>query len=355
MNIEDLVSNLMVHLPSIISRGRKKNFNPLSEAFSFFMLPATIIEHLDNTLAISGPFLPSVVFRSQTIIPSNCVSCLAGILLAATASRHGGNVTKLCRGSFAEVFKCEGTVGRFVSALVNPRYLSNSIAATEFSVSHDLLQVLCFGTVHKQGDDSLIGFMIFMDALSNISGGFDAEELIWTQVRKVAKLGFHNDLKFDNLMLSSSGDVRVIDFDFFHPTQIRLCVTAAETIVHDFESFFNQLSPELVCMFRAFYDYSYLSGSLEGTNPLYPRVLDRLLHMYDSLSNQGVLGKFVEYVGDVHIRDLPFELLVRAPNIDAVSIHLLDLRGNAFAHGMSDYESLPFLIKSSGVYWSVQN
>jgi len=73
-----------------------------------------------------------------------------------------------------------------------------------------------------------------------------------------------------------------------------------------------------------------------------------------------VLRPLAEALGPTKILEVPFEVLVRVP-LQGVTVNLLDLRGNLFAHlpdgcapsGVlpAACEQLPQLCRSNGVYW----
>ena len=87
-----------------------------------------------------------------------------------------------------------------------------------------------------------------------------------------------------------------------------------------------------------------------GTNPLYLPILQRLVGLFNQLKADGVLDRVQGFLGPERMRDLPIEILARC-DIDAVSVNLFDLKGNAFAHKLEDYDQYPSLIRSNGVYW----
>ena len=207
------------------------------------------------------------------------------------------------------------------------------------------------GSVIKLPEGTPIGYAIFMDKLDSIPESYSDEAAIFATIREVSRIGFHNDFKLDNLLLDSTSRVRAIDFDYFDETTLIVSVSSFQSIEVDLRDFLKSLSDTQVGDLRAFYDYTYLSASMAGTHSLYPRVIARLAELFRQLQVSSILHQLIKFIGEDKISDIPFEVLVRCPDIDGVSFSIFDLRGNAFAHRVPEWEGYPSLIRSTGVYW----
>ena len=159
---------------------------------------------------------------------------------------------------------------------------------------------------------------------------------------------------FSNMWSELDKAVRVIDFDYFDPSKILISVTSSQTIELDLTELLESIADEAVWDFRSFYDYTYLSASVPGTHPLYAPILARLSSIFRRIEDT-VLVPLTNYLKPSQLKDIPMEVLVRCPDVDAVSFNLLDLQGNAFAHRVSEWREFPSLIKSNGVYWPDRN
>jgi hypothetical protein len=215
------------------------------------------------------------------------------------------------------------------------------------------------------------------------------ESYLFELLYKWSLLAFHGDLKLDNLMrCPCTNRLVLIDFDLASEWSVRVVASARSFVVFDFHFFLTQVCglrstvsdlgllvshysegagvpgpgelpalgqleghcDEDIRLFRVFYDYTTFSLSLPPGHGLYPPVLERLVFLWDKLSRVlGLLAQWMEGQGDLAYT-LPFECLVRAEGVRALSVNLLDLRGNALAHGLGAVEHLPRLIESRGLY-----
>jgi serine/threonine protein kinase len=201
-----------------------------------------------------------------------------------------------------------------------------------------------------------LGFLVVMEHLDPIPHYFSDESSIYSEVSRISELGFHNDLKVDNIMYSRhESRVCVIDFDLFSPEKLTIALSGTSFIELDIAPFLSKLSDpdSFIKVFRLYYDYTCLSLSINKTHGLYGPVLARLVSLFNELeSGQQHLTNLKEFLGEEKVRDVPVEVLVRCPDgVDGVSVNFFDLQGNAFAHGLSEWESYPSLFKSTGVYW----
>lgn len=269
----------------------------------------------------------------------------------------GQGAKLVAEGSFSEVWELGGICCRFTSSRKHgEKFVSRLAHAMETVIMHDLsCEIYAYGYLYEhKSREKRTGVLFFMEQLVPLLFK-DTEEpdgLIWESVENISKYGFHNDLKADNIMCSpKDGRPRVIDFDFFDPYKILVSVTAFQNIELDLRDFFAKFEDEsVVHLFRAFYDYSYLSASINGSHPLYLHVLNRLHSVYQRLHDP-VFLKLSEFLGPKASTDIPMEILVRCPDVDGVSINLLDLAGNAYAHRQPDWQRYPSLVRSNGVYW----
>ena len=255
-------------------------------------------------------------------------------------------------GSFSSAWIASDYCLRFTPAgdsdPIVERVLQSAAAMVDCSLS---CRIDGYGRVEKSSNSELVGVAIFMEKLSPLPLDYADEVSVFEALSRINSFGFHNDLKADNLMLSSDGHLRVIDFDFFHATSMIVSVTAFQVIALDIDAFLSSIeSSESVTVFKTIYDYTYLSASLPGSHPLYGKVLQRLKDLFVSIKDS-ILIPLISYIGETRVNEIPIEVLVRCPGIDAVSVNVFDLAGNAYSHGIQDWESFPTLVKSNGVYW----
>lgn len=315
------------------------------------MISQSDISDEDRNITIRGRFGQQYTFESAFHIPASVVPSISDIIRSFLGLESLLEARKFAEGSFAEIWKCGEIVGRFIRASAGDKFLEKVHNSTRTCVHRNLIALYCSGKVYRESDKHLLGIVQFMPLLFTLPNTYDDEEAVLARLSAISHFGFHNDFKVDNLMITSTGELQVLDFDFFEETKIVISVTSFQNITADLASVLSGIADEFARKLRAFYDYTYLSTSLHGNHPLYRKVLNRLKIFFKELSEAGVLDKVRDAVGPSIITDIPFEVLVRCPNVDAVSIHLFDLRGNAFAHRLPDWESFPSIIKSNGVYW----
>jgi len=256
---------------------------------------------------------------------------------------------KIAEGAFSEIWVHEDLCARFTDAHEGLQFLERAATNLSFVISHKLFPIVHSYGWLKDNTGGTKGLVLFMERLERLeSPTSDLESLIYNAASQVAYHGFHNDLKIDNIMIRKNGEICIIDYDLFDPNKIRICVNSFSFIELDFtELGANSHQMQLL---RLFYDYSYLSLSIMGTNPLYLPILQRLVGLFNQLKAEGVLDRVQGFLGPERMRDLPIEILARC-DIDAVSVNLFDLKGNAFAHKLEAYDQYPSLIRSNGVYW----
>jgi hypothetical protein len=282
--------------------------------------------------------------------------CIQAFLAAITGVRPICGTrfvpTKVGQGSFSGVWVHDDMCARFTDIREGTKFINKLASNTDLVTSLELISPdISYGWVNDHRGNSL-GFIIFMprfDAVQTTDG--DLEGAIFSAASKLAEYGFHNDLKIDNIMKDVSGGIHIIDYDLFSPTVITVSVNSYSFITVDLTDFFRTVDiQENVHSFRLFYDYSYLSLSVTGDSPLYAPILLRVTGLFRHLQDRGILDQLIEFLGETQIRDMPIEILAKC-EIDAVSVNLLDPQGNAFAHGLSDWETYPSLVRSNGVYW----
>ena len=304
-----------------------------------------------RTIEIRGRFGIQFVFVADSDIIPDAVAAISDLLRGILGFKTLHDTRKFAEGSFAKVWRCGEIVGRFVPESAGDKFLAKMLKAARTCVDLKLLELYCFGKVYRESDKHVLGVVQFMPFLQRLSDSFDDEESVLSRISQISQYGFHNDFKLDNLMMTSTGELRVLDFDFFDEDHIVISVTSFQNIAVDLVRVLSEIPQDLTRKFRSFYDYTYLSASLDGSHPLYRKVLNRLEVFFVELLEAGIFDKIRTAVGQSVVTDIPFEVLVRCPNVDAVSIHLFDLRGNAYAHRLPEWERFPSIIKSSGVYW----
>ncbi|EER01938.1 conserved hypothetical protein [Perkinsus marinus ATCC 50983] len=186
--------------------------------------------------------------------------------------------------------------------------------------------------------------LVPVESLSEID-----EDQLFEVVTKLSILTFHNDLKLDNIMKDPrDGSLKLIDFDLVSPDCLVIPVTASQNIIINCKEDFPNFSENAV-EFRAYYDYFTFSLTLSGASQLYTLVLNRLIALGRSL--KPFLEGVVAVLSTGQLAAPPFEALVREKSINAVTVNIFDLYGNAVAHGMNEPPEGAFqLIESNGVY-----
>ena len=289
--------------------------------------------------------------------PNDMAKTIRHILIAHLgiekyAEREGevmGEVELLGEGSFAKVLGLGPVAAKIISdterTWVHRAAVSNALAADEHNVGP---KIFGHGRVQQSLGGHFAGTVIFMERLLPMEDWTleDMESLLEI-MPEVSKLGFHNDLKVPNIM-SRDGQLVLIDFDLLSPWSIKVAVSSS-CIEHDFQQLLQASS--FAEAFRRYYDLFSFSLTLQDGTP-YRRLLKELLELWKILEHK-VLIPLLE-VGP-KLTELPFEVLIRVP-LRGVSVCLLDLRGNLFAHlDMKEVPpeclQLPQLVKSNGVYW----
>ncbi len=277
---------------------------------------------------------------------------LVSLLKSAISEGVEGGFDFVTEGSYNIIYVKDTTVLRWTPARLGRKFIDRVLRGVSLASSEGWTDVICYGSVYKGNQREFVGFTVFMRKLERLKQDFDDESSVYAVADEIASVGFHNDFKIDNLMQDSYGRINAIDYDFFSTTQLTISVSASQTVELDLSNFLGQLDEETRRQFRVFYDYTYLSASLGSLHPLYPKILARLIDIFILLQGRKAFDLLLNNVDPQKLSDIPLEVLVRVPDIDAVSYHLLDLRGNAFAHRCAFWSSLPSRIRSSGVYWS---
>ena len=304
------------------------------------------------SLSVKDRFNRNFIFiLTDDTFPESDKQFVEPIILSAVGGRAVEGVELIAEGSYNKIFRFSHVVGRFTPISCGEKFLRRVSRGISTAKVSGLMDVLASGEVFRENQASPLGHILFMNLMSPLTPSFIDEESIWRVVQSISKNGFHNDFKFDNLLLSLKGDVQAIDFDYFHESRLIISLSSFQTIEVYLGQFLSSLDDPSVVLFRSFYDYTYLSASLGSSSPLYPKILSRLEYLFSELEKKNILTSLIAFLTPAKIRDIPFEVLVRCPEVDAVSVHLLDLKGNAFAHRRSDWDNFPSIFKSNGVYW----
>ena len=271
-------------------------------------------------------------------------------------------ITKTClsdnfivrNGSYSTTYATDEYCVRFTPSSTGVSFCNlvrNAYNNVNSTYSGSIIIAVC--ELEREVTMKSMGIVVVMERLNPLADQCGAESDVYDQLRELNAGYFHNDLKLNNIMVDKLGRIRLIDFDYIHPSKIIISVSSHESVDLDFGSFFasHSVLSDDISLFRTFYDYTTLSLSIDKTHPLYMKVLSRLTNIFSRIS-QTVLIPLFEWLSPTKRNQVPIEALVRCPNIEAVSVNIFDLRGNAFAHNLPDYESYPSLYKSNGVYWS---
>ena len=256
-------------------------------------------------------------------------------------------------GSFSLAYVSKTMCARYTPIRNGRAFCANVIRVVRLVVEKNLgCHVFDFGELTSSLCGDLYGVVVVSERLHELPDAFSDEPQIFEQIERVNLEFFHNDLKVNNIMLTKSSEVRLIDFDFMHPSKICVPVNSHSVIDLDFSQFFEGFPQASLAIskFRTLYDYTTLSLSVPGEHPLFCQILARLHTLFQVLL-EPVLKPLLVWLPPEKLRDLPMEVLVRCPGIEAVSVNLLDLRGNAFAHNVVEWQSYPSLVRSNGVYW----
>jgi hypothetical protein len=313
----------------------------------------------DNAFRVSNRFGYAVEFspleitmelRSEYVFPF--LHTLTGIQMQGDPQQLSNK--PITEGSFSQAWIVGNTCCRFTRSQEGTSIISRIVESL-----HILLKTGILTHVHGYGyvvDSSgrQLGLLLIMESLNDLDPHSADEKTLYSTVAQISQFGFHNDLKIDNIMQRGPSDICVIDFDLFSPTKLVVALSGTSFIELDIEPFMHTVSdPDtFIQALRLFYDYTCLSLSINKSHPLYEPVLKRLVLVFNQLQTTNLLSNLLTFLGESQARDIPVEVLVRCPDgIEAVSVNIFDLKGNAFAHGVSDWDSYPSLFRSTGVYW----
>lgn len=268
---------------------------------------------------------------------------------------------ELGEGSYARVF---GSGPLLAAKIISDRErpwvhkfaVENSLLADRLGLGPRLFG---HGRLEQKLGGSFKGTVLLFERLQPVDvDSWPSKEtpLLLDLVGRIARAGFHNDLKLPNVLLRAGRPI-AIDFDLFSPWCIKVAVTNS-CIEHDFRELLEPLGDATAAHFREYYDLFSFSLTLQD-GELYQAVLARLLELW-GLLEEPVLKPLLDTVGPEKLREVPLEVLVRVP-LNGVTVNLLDLRGNRFAHlegelegrevRLQTCEHLPQLLCSNGVYW----
>lgn len=305
-----------------------------------------------------GHFKAEAFYRP---LPGDAVLTLRHLLIAAleltaTAAKEGEvlEVDTLGEGSYARVFGTSTIAAKVISDRERPwvhrAAVENSLMADREAIGP---HVYGHGCLEQSKGGRFRGTVVFMERLKLLNKDArqkaDTATALVSAANQLARVGFHNDLKLDNVMCRPRDILVVIDFDLMSPWTLQVAVSSG-CIEHDFRELLEPLGPEATQHFREYCDLFGLSLTLQD-GPVYRVVLGRLDELWSCLEAP-VLRPLLERTPQNVLMEVPFEALVRVP-LEGVTVNLLDLRGNLFAHAQSDQhvEGLPQLIRSNGVYW----
>ena len=278
------------------------------------------------------------------------------------ATREGETIEPvevLGEGSFAKVFGLGPVAAKIISDTerlwVHRASVVNSLTADRAGFGP---AIFGHGRVQQSFGGHFSGTVIFMERLQVISDLPESHvEVLLNQVQNISKHGFHNDLKMPNILRRPDGGPVVIDFDLMDQWSVKVAVSSS-CIEHNFQDVLEHAGDECTSLFREYYDLFVLSLTLEN-GFLYRKVLERLHELWGHLE-EPVLKPLLATLGPEKLSELPFEVLIRVP-LRGVSVCLLDLRGNLFAHMEASDRvpdeclQLPQLLKSNGVYWPMES
>lgn len=278
----------------------------------------------------------------ERFLENSTLSASKGKFISSEASTEG---------SFSACYLLESGCVRWTPEHLGDKFIKRVLECTRQAYEQCLTcKLYSFGYVLGRFSNQLMGFLIFMEKLDALPREYADLESVFSISDSISRCGFHNDFKIDNLMMSREGGLYGIDFDYFSPSKICIAVSSFQTIELDLLEFLKSVPDNDFKIFRSFYDLFYLSLSIPGSHPLYRPLLERLSERF-RLIQASILEPLLTHIGPDKAVDLPMEILVRCPGIDAVSVNLTDVRGNAFAHQQTDWETFPYIIKSRGVYW----
>jgi len=278
------------------------------------------------------------------------------------AEREGEEVEAevLGEGSYAKVYGAGSLAAKVISDRERPwvhkASVQNALEADRMGLGP---QIYGHGSVEQTLGGRFRATVILMERLEPLGATWSAldTQVLLNNVQQLSQHQFHNDLKLDNVLRRETQPL-LIDFDLMDPWKIKIAVTA-NCIEHSFQDFLKPLGA-VSCHFREYYDLFTMSLTLQD-GELYRAVLRRLVELW-SFVEVPVLRPLLESMGPEKLLQVPFEVLIRVP-LQGVTVNLLDLRGNLFAHlpdqheiedegkYIDQIESMPQLLKSNGVYW----
>lgn len=289
----------------------------------------------------------------------------------------------LAVGSYGTVLKVEGGGGVVVKVFGEWERKEFCLEAVRLAVEASACgigpRVFGYGVLRRLIGSGRSTFMLFMEELEqtalstpethwpccwdqspvvNVAMQAVEEIVALTQVWS-AKVGFHNDLKIDNIVFQGLHPY-IVDYDLSDPWNIKIAVTSS-FIKFDFHDFFSEVIAEevrdgLAAKFRTYYDLFCLTLSLPPRHPWVEPVFSKLTSLFHSLEKP-VFRPFLQeekWVSNKARKEIPIEVLVRGRGVLAVTVNLFDLQGNAFAHEFPSetVRAIPSLIRSHGVYWN---
>lgn len=282
--------------------------------------------------------------------------------IARYAEREGESIDaeELGEGSYSRVFASGiSLAAKIISDRERPwvhkAAIENALVADRAS-----LGPRCYGhgTLEQTLGGNFRGTVILLERLQPLGDTWsqgDTEALL-VNVQRLSTIGFHNDLKLPNV-LRRMGQPTLIDFDLLSPWAVKIAVTSS-CIECDFRPLLEPLGDVAAQHFREYYDLFTFSLTIEDGD-LYRAVLNRLAELWGMLE-EPVFRLLCKDFEPERLREVPLEALARVP-LQGVTVNLLDLRGNLYAHLDGDVqgrearlrscEHLPQLVRSNGVYW----
>ena len=262
------------------------------------------------------------------------------------------HVEELGEGSYAKVYGLGPVAAKIISDSERPwvhkAAIGNSLLADREGFGP---AIFGHGRVQQVLGGHFAGTVIFMERLEAFTSEWskvDVDALL-QQVMLMRRFGFHNDLKLPNVLRRPDGRPVLIDFDLLSQWSVQVAVSSS-CIEHNFQSQLESAGELCIESFREYYDLFVFSLTLED-GFLYRSLLARLCELWRHLE-EPVLKPLLS-LGESKLSEIPFEVLIRVP-LRGVSVCLLDLRGNLFAHqseGVEECSKLPQLVRSNGVYW----
>jgi hypothetical protein len=306
------------------------------------------VENCELTICSSGRTWRLTLGESHTA--DELGSLIGGGLDQVPTSEAGSGTLS---GSFSNIYVHERFCIRYSPVRGNGReFLKRLLRVYRIITTDDicLYDMLAFGTCTDPAGN-LLGAVGIMERLYPLSDSVP-EESLFSELSRISRSGFHNDFTLANIMQRLDGKVCAIDYDLFDPTKVVIAVSGHSMIEFDFAPL--HLKDTDIQLLRQLFDYTLLSLCMSGSHRLYPSVLSRLEKIFRS--TEETLTRIVEYCETTKnvLHSIPIEVMVKVPDIEATTVNVFDLRGNAFAHNIPNWESYPSLVRSNGVYWPSQ-